>query len=183
MKLGTHNSLTYHSPQWWVRPLNFIGQCQSLTIEQQYEMGVRYFDFRLRYDKNGRYAAHGFLSYKKIAFDYIFGFLNRKGDCLVQLILENHFWEESKGEEKFYDDVFLLKRTYPNIRFTGGQKKRVWRSVVFLPQYPLKRCFEGFEGKELKFPYPKKYAKKNNARYWQEVDDEAYSLFDFIEIR
>ena len=32
-KLGTHNSLTYLSPQWYFRWLNFTSKCQDLTIE------------------------------------------------------------------------------------------------------------------------------------------------------
>ena len=64
-KLGTHNSLTYLSPQWYFRWLNFTSKCQDLTIEEQYDLGVRYFDFRIKFTRKGEVrAGHGIMTYK-----------------------------------------------------------------------------------------------------------------------
>lgn len=51
--LGAHNANTYLRPRkWWMRLINFTSKCQKLDIEEQFEHGVRYFDLRIRYDKN-----------------------------------------------------------------------------------------------------------------------------------
>lgn len=187
MKIGTHNSLTYHKCQWWVRilGLSFLGKCQSLTIMQQYRMGVRFFDFRIRFDKRGNpYAAHGALYYKDVDFSYIYTFLNQKGDCTVNTILENHFWQkECPGMEFIFRQyIDFLLTTYSKIRFTGGNKKRPWVIIRQLPETLQRCCYEHFEGSKLKIPNPKKYAKRNNRKYWEGVNDTLFSVFDFIEI-
>lgn len=184
MKLGTHNSLSYLRPQWWMRPFAWMARCQSMTIEQQYEFGVRYFDIRMRLLNNGDWVgAHGLATYD-IYWRFIFAYLNFKGDCIVRILLENHFWQKNdKGLDQCYIMfVYTLMELYPNITFTGGQKKRDWTTLVNLPDVPVRECFEKFEGNNLKFPFPKKYAKRNNPKYWKSVNDIEYSLFDFIEL-
>jgi hypothetical protein len=42
MILASHNSLTYCKPQWYFKPLAWIGRCQDKTIEKQYELGEYY---------------------------------------------------------------------------------------------------------------------------------------------
>ena len=51
--LGSHNSLSYLPIQGWRKVLKPWAKCQSLTLEEQYEKGVRYFDLRVRKDKYG----------------------------------------------------------------------------------------------------------------------------------
>ena len=58
MILASHNSLTYYKPQWYLRPLAWIGRCQSKTIQEQYELGVRYFDIRIKYDDYTAISGH-----------------------------------------------------------------------------------------------------------------------------
>lgn len=48
--LGSHNSLSYLPIKGWKKILKSWVQCQSLTIEEQYNKGVRYFDLRIRRD-------------------------------------------------------------------------------------------------------------------------------------
>lgn len=181
MKLGTHNSLSYHRPQWWLRWLNFTAKCQDLTIEEQYNLGVRYFDFRIRFTKSGVCSGHGLMTYK-VDFQKIFAFLNKQGDCIVNLVLENHFWQGSEFDMQYSVYVKQLIRAYPDIQFVGGYKKRPWTDLLHMGNYPVRACYEFYEGDNLKFPFPKYYAKKNNRKYWKQVDDMAYSMFDFIEI-
>lgn len=181
MKLGTHNSLSYHRPQWWLRWLNFTAKCQDLTIEEQYALGVRYFDFRIKFTNKGVCSGHGLMTYK-VDFKKIFSFLEKRGDCIVNLVLENHFWQGSDLDIQFSVYARSLKLAYPHIQFVGGYRKRPWTDLLRLGNYPVKACYEFFEGKNLKFPYPKYYAKKKNPVYWQGVNDEEYSMFDFIEI-
>ncbi|MDO4802206.1 MAG: hypothetical protein Q4A15_08575, partial [Prevotellaceae bacterium] len=59
-KLASHNSGTgERSRRWWHRLVVPFARCQSVTVIQQYNRGVRYFDFRVR-EKNGVWCfAHG----------------------------------------------------------------------------------------------------------------------------
>ena len=52
-----------------------------------------------------------------------------------------------------------------------------------MEEVPYKDCFEFYEGKNLKFPYPRYYAKKKNKGYWKQVNDKYYSIMDFINIK
>lgn len=54
MILGSHNSLSYLPlKHWWQFYTIPWARCQTLTLEEQYNKGVRVFDIRLRFDKNG----------------------------------------------------------------------------------------------------------------------------------
>lgn len=46
--LGSHNSLSYLPIKGWRKILKPWVKCQSKTIEEQYNSGVRYFDLRVR---------------------------------------------------------------------------------------------------------------------------------------
>lgn len=181
VKLATHNSLTYLRPQWYFRWLDFTAKCQNLTIEEQYGRGVRYFDFRIKFAGDNVRAGHGLMTYKA-DFDSIYAFLNGRKDCFVNLVFENQRWQGKKSEEKFVRYVNELVARYPGICFVGGNKKNPWVTLVSLGNENVKACFEFYKGKNLKFPYPKRYARKKNKTYWEQTDDAAYSMFDFIEI-
>ena len=54
LKLGTHNSMTYLKPTGLVQILAWnTGKCQNLSLEEQYEFGVRFFDLRIRFVEGG----------------------------------------------------------------------------------------------------------------------------------
>lgn len=162
--------------------MDFTARCQNLTIEEQYEKGVRYFDFRIKFTRKGIRAGHGPMTYKA-DFDSLFNFLNSKEDCIVNIVLENRRGRQGKRDAEFVGYVDWLVKRYPRILFVGGDRKRPWEKLVSLQSVPVRACFEFYEGKNFKFPYPLKYARKKNKVYWKEVNDSVYSLFDFVEIR
>ena len=112
----------------------------------------------------------------------IYNFLNKKGDCYINIVLENFAWQKEKKDSLFIRYVNEVVQKYPRIRFVGGEKKRPWTSLVPLGNVPVKACFEFYERERKKFPLPRYYARKRNQGYWENVDSNAYSLFDFIEI-
>ena len=66
MVIGSHNSRSFlKGKHWWQNALRFVAQCQDVDIQTQYEKyGVRFFDLRVRYDKNGNTVfAHGKFEY------------------------------------------------------------------------------------------------------------------------
>lgn len=55
MKLASHNTVTYPTiKQWYLRPFTFMARCQSRSHIEQYKRGARFFDIRVRFDKNGQ---------------------------------------------------------------------------------------------------------------------------------
>ena len=45
-------------------------------------------------------------------------------------------------------------------------------------------CYELYvSDKGVKLPYPLRYARKKNAEYWKGVNDEVWSVFDFVDIK
>lgn len=173
MKLASHNSLSYYPPQWWVVPFNWMARCQSLTIEQQYERGVRLFDIRVKIVNSEAYSGHGVATYK-VDFDEIFEFLNRKGDCTVRII------QERGGDDHFILFVETLMWLYPHIEYVGGQRKRDWKKMVDLPEPDFNHLYWKHE-KWWMIPYPYLYAKKHNKENMRYLNDRSWSMFDFIE--
>lgn len=186
MKLGTHNTLSYNKPQWYFRIFNFIGKCQDLNIYQQYDAGVRYYDIRVKIKNNKVVSGHGLLTYN-INIEDILDFLNDQATCKVRIVLENDIFDRIFNSKKKEGVLisFMQKwlNKYTAITFTGCYKKRPWTKLIEIDDVPHKDCFERYEGKNFKFPYPRYYAKKNNKYYWSKVNDEYYSIMDFINIK
>src|SRR5574344_710189 len=119
MILATHNSLSYLKPQWWLRPFSWVGRCQSLTIEQQLEYGVRYFDIRLKFNEGNWIAksGHGLLTYD-FTFYSTFDLIDRHSSCIVRMTLEN---KKASGDMK---DTFRIyckecQSIFANTTFVG----------------------------------------------------------------
>ena len=66
MIYGSHNTMSFLPvKQWWLRPFRAWGRCQRLSLAEQWEAGVRYFDMRIKFDSKGRANfGHGLISYR-----------------------------------------------------------------------------------------------------------------------
>lgn len=176
MKLASHNSLSYYPPQWWVIPFNWMARCQSLTIEQQYERGVRLFDIRLKWSKKHQdwISGHGIATYN-VNIWQILSYLDFKQGCTVRIILE-------KGNElEFIRDVKEFINVFPDIEFICGRKKKGW--VKLLPELPetdMNHLYWTHE-RWWKIPFPYLYAKKHNKENQGYLNETVWSMFDFIE--
>lgn len=65
--LGSHNSCTYlPCKHWWMYLINWAAKCQSKTLSEQFHVGVRYFDIRVKWDEKDKewVIAHGLVEYK-----------------------------------------------------------------------------------------------------------------------
>ena len=61
--IGSHNSLSYLPlKHWWQKPLRIFARCQSMTLQEQYDEGVRLFDIRKK-PKNAEENLNAFLSF------------------------------------------------------------------------------------------------------------------------
>lgn len=178
MILATHNSLTYLKPQWWLRPFAWIGRCQSKTIGEQLELGVRYFDIRIKCKKGLPKSGHGLFTYD-INVIHILREINTVNNCIVRITLEQkHASKLSK--ELFYAYCTMMEESFKNITFTGGFQKGTWIQLYSFSSHPEINLSEKYWTWGHGFPYPKFWAKKNNQKYKKKGAD--YLMLDFIEL-
>lgn len=99
MICGTHNSATGGQLLWWLRPLAWVinptSKCQSRTIKQQLEDGVKLFNLQVAYDGKRWYFSHGLALYKEDVFETIAmmrACAKAKEPIYFQLYLDKSFW-------------------------------------------------------------------------------------------
>ena len=207
MRLGSHNTMTYLRPsQWWLRPLAWMARCQSESIGTQFiTWGVRWFDFRLAFNKDGTpYFAHGIFSYKDKNVFTILDYLNTlasPGDkAYVRLLNERDSEFNHKCFRLFCEGV---EDRYNNLIFCGGHNKKDWKQLYSFENIPDKplvdkysscnhdKCEYDDNGNETRHVNntgvviddicPEWYAKRNNAKNCAKyINKDVYLLLDFI---
>lgn len=188
-KLGTHNSMSYLPPKkWWHKPFHFMSKCQEVSIEEQYEKyNARYFDIRIRQDKDGKwYFAHGQSLYYKegVTINSVCRYLDSKEDVVVRLVLEELKRNATK-EANFITVCEILHHTYKNITFVGFNTKADWSPLYSYEGQPKISCYEACSsttGSILDDWFPFIYAKTFNKDNKRQGCDYDYLLFDFINI-
>ena len=199
MILGTHNSLTYAEPTTRLgRLLNTTSQCQELSIQEQYDYGVRYFDIRI--NRKSTNAKHGLVAYQ-VSVPQVLCLLNKlstKEDPIyVSLSYENSLFERKSKYEKWFKEAYsALVSSYRNIVFTGGYAKHPWRKVIDVPAVEMNEKYWEFgnyrweattKDKIKKFFInlfhfsPKYWAEKNNMTYKKEYENSNLML-DFVNL-
>lgn len=124
---GTHNTMSYLPPRHWYGWLMLpFARCQSLTLRQQIDRGIRVFDLRVYLDGHIWRFAHGLCSFGKT--ETLHEVLRElPAHSIVRLILErgnadSEFAELCAGLESLSDLTFI-----------GGRRKRGWKLL-----YPFK---------------------------------------------
>ena len=149
MLIGSHNSFTYLKPRkWWMRFFTIFARCQSKDIFEQYNIGARYFDLRIRFlgsTISTVIIAHGLMEY-----DISLGELNailtrlnilaKDNSVYVRLLYELPSKDKSHLAITKEDNFILLckyfKNYFNNIHFCGGQRKYDWKQLVSLEPHP-----------------------------------------------
>ncbi len=85
---GTHNSCALHEP------LPGTAKCQSLTLAEQLDLGVRFFDIRCRHVENRFKIHHGPID-QKLGFDEVIAnctrfLVSEPGETILLSIMETH---------------------------------------------------------------------------------------------
>lgn len=185
-KIASHNSLTYaETENGNKRIIKRRNRCQNLNIRQQYEIGVRMFDFRVRKGINGKpQAAHGRIRYKANVEDDL-AYLNSRGDVIIRIMLENRRLPRQRKKDFKWFDAYVreIVQKYPNIEFVGGYSSRGdGKAAVFLPDEPHINQYIWRRTSTLNIiPKPFKYAKDNNEDNCRFINDSVWSMFDFVE--
>lgn len=128
MILGTHNTMTYLRPKsLLLKPFAAFAQCQDKTIDQQIEIGVQYFDLRIRFDDGKPYFCHGLIRYDDLGTYTVYDVLrkiNELGktkDVYVRMMLETSEYDQ---DQDYAFNTFTLrwKTKYPHINWWCERK-------------------------------------------------------------
>lgn len=191
MILGSHNSWSYLPPKkWWMWPFTFMAKCQSVPIKEQYDLGVRCFDLRIRHRKDGRITvAHGAMEYNidlKGLCEQL-EWLNARKDVSIRVIHEVRRKSQytEKAIEDFQRDCRILQVGYPFIKFWGGRNLYNWKEDFSFKYKPS--CMEKYSSvclpKVIDDWWPWLYAKTHNRKLMQEGTEKNILMIDFINIR
>ena len=130
---GSHDTMALYSIA------DLAGQCQSLSLEDQLNLGVRFLDIRLKEDKNELKAVHGFIdqraSFKSIT-NTIETFLKEHPSEMIIMSVKEEA-DPSNSEISFEDSLktYLKNNIYylnQNLPLTLGEARG---KVVLLSRY------------------------------------------------
>lgn len=188
--LASHNSFTFLKPKkWYMTPFNFISKCQSKTIEEQYNLGTRYFDLRVSFNKFGNVELrHGLMIYKggMNEISKALTFLNeRPFTVYVRVIHETNKYKDTNTSRELFTMLCIhLENTYKKIKFLDGRTKYNWEEVYsFNNSNPeLNADFSSVKGSKLNDLWPWLYAKTHNKKAI-ENNSSKYLMLDFVNIQ
>lgn len=188
MIIGSHNSWSYlPSKKWWMTPFRFIAKCQDLTIIEQYNRGVRCFDLRVRFDKNGNLMlCHGLLQYK-ISEEQLYcdlWWLNEKHDVWVRVLHEarNKKQYTTLSIKRFREYCSNIVKEFPYIKFWNGIN--LYNNQVDYKFYFKPFCEEKYSSvcslRLIDDWFPRLYAFLNTKKHIKEGTNLDILLLDFI---
>lgn len=184
MILGSHNSLTYGEPHcWWMKLINFTSKCQELTIEEQWNIGVRYYDFRI--SPNYPYLTqHGLVIYN-VKLHQKLEFLNNMAKNTKEKVYVSVNLEGTKdtafSNYLFKDIVDDIIKQYQNLTICGGYCKGPWHKKLKLKDPNIQELhweFMNWNRKYYSFTKKMKQLFLNilhfSPRYWAKKDNTKY---------
>lgn len=137
--IGSHNSMSYLPVrQWYLKPFSWMARCQSKTLSEQfYTYGVRLFDIRIRFDKDGEIVyAHGPIEFSgKTMVFYLYDLDTWANDSnetvYCRIILESNgpMKDQARQEALFVNECKCLQDFYSHITFFGGNRKYDWKEI------------------------------------------------------
>ena len=197
MNLGTHNSWSFAKPVRWYIP-HFTAKCQSVDIKEQFRLGARMFDLRLRQVDGVWVVAHGSCVFD-VDFHKDLEWLNEQEGVYIRMLLEyNKAPKDAKRVVFEYRiECNMLMGLYPNLTFVEGRSKWDWNFVFEFPTStpPL---VELYSSVTTLFPSKNKllkvlddwcpwiYAKLKNKQIYEDFCNEGstnkFLLMDFINM-
>lgn len=175
----SHNSHTYMKPaKLWMKAINWTAKCQDKTIEQQYDMGIRFFDIRIRYNNNGTVKlVHGLVEYKG-SFENVMNFLSSKGDCTLRIMLDDRHNSDTKIQtELLKNNAENYKNTY-NIALINIARLSDGKLIYDFnnPMPPVDSQYSSASDHKIAGIYPKLWHKMHDYT----DTDKQYIMRDFV---
>ncbi len=148
MIFGTHNSATYGNLVWWQKPLNWLNRltsrCQDKTIHEQWECGVRYFDFQVTYYAGDWHISHGLFTYQARLLHILKG-LSRlatpEDPVYFHVALDNNFIF-AEDNERFEVLIALLESKYVSDSMVLHSTSK--NGIPDTERYYSDRCFKRY---------------------------------------
>lgn len=181
--LGAHNANTYLEPRkWWMRLINFTSKCQKLPIKKQFEYGVRYFDFRIRYDKELKLFlnCHGLVEYTTTANQTVFllsilASVKETETIYIRFVYDdtfnNNIIDDYNLSRLFREQIYPIFKHCDNIIWQLI-KKSSWKRIDSdnRPQPAIVDCFKNYRGYKW-IPFPQRYISKHKEHYQEIIDN------------
>lgn len=198
MKLGSHNSFSYLKPKhWWMYPFIPIARCQSRNIPQQFNYGARWFDLRIRYNKDNKFVvAHGVMEYKAdvMTVRKALNMLNVQAftcdePVYVRVIYEMSARDNSdkaqEREVRFSGFCDYIQSRYKHLKFIGGQRKYDWAQIhnFNTPEPKIIDKYSSMTWLKIDDWLPCLYAFVMNNRNWKKyknIEPDSFMLADFV---
>lgn len=129
MILGSHNSISYEKPKFFLaRLFNRMAKCQNISLYNQYDMGVRCFDFRVRFNIFGKpYLCHGLTKYPGDIYKILDNFEYLNPNLYIRIAWENIFGD--RNYEYYMRFCEGLKERYKGFKFQFCKKTPVWTKI------------------------------------------------------
>lgn len=176
-KIATHNSCTgergFGLLSWLVTPFS---RCQTKTLTEQYDAGVRYFDIRIRKTKRGWVSAHGLWESEKTIHELLQELNDHaKEECFISLCYEGTGCYEEK------DFIYALKTKFNKIIVSYyAIKKPYWRVIELYNYIECEQCYKNldFSSWHTLIPLPILWKKF----FFKKVtfNEEIFKMVDFI---
>lgn len=190
MILGSHNSWSYLPvKKWWMKPIAFTARCQSVDIQAQYDLGVRCFDLRVKFDDCGFvYIAHGIIEYDitGVKLYQLLRWLDEKGNCYIRVIHEIRNARQAKKSDtvEFRKMCSDFESKFTHTRFWCGRNLYDWNKDYDFGIYPT--CEEDYGSvsnhKWLYAWWPWLYARLHNKTIRAKEIDKEILLIDYVNI-
>jgi hypothetical protein len=171
-------------------------KCQRIDLLEQIEYGVTYFDIRVRFKKEKVISGHGIINYDVDVLQEL-EMLNthsrEEKPLYVRIMYESKPFCKNPTVEEMLVFMDKLKQNYPSLIFTQCHIRNPYTLVETITDVPKKDCYQFYKdyGAQtfrhkligLKLPYPEYYAKRNNKKYFDELDNGVFSILDFVDIK
>lgn len=181
--LGAHNANTYLEPRkWWMKLINFTSKCQKLPIKKQFEYGVRYFDFRIRYDKELELFlnCHGLVEYttpanQTVSLLSILASVKETETIYIRFVYDdtfnNNIIDDYNLSRLFREQIYPIFKHCDNIIWQLI-KKSSWKRIDSdnSPQPTIVDCFKNYRGYKW-IPFPQRYISKHKEHYQEIIDN------------
>jgi len=132
---GTHDSVTYVTSS-----INIYTKCQTLSLSEQLNVGIRYLDIRLKIDDDKLVYAHGPFTYDEtfdLALKDAFDFLQFNPSEFVIMSVKNEADEESPEfqdlVERYFADPCIAEKIWRGTRLPTVKEAR--NQIIPLRRY------------------------------------------------
>lgn len=189
--LGSHNTLSYLPPKGIIsKILNIWAKCQEVDYIEQYNLGVQYFDIRIRFDKNKPIIVHNDVTYKggETTLNNFFSFINNKQDCHIRLGLDIR--KTPKNEQSqvalFKEYIQYIQTNFPLIKIDDAITFWNWEHIIIPTVQVIEKHASVTSTIEL-IKTPRHYSKQHNKEIREQYKDVLNSnnkslLIDFVNI-